>query len=76
VVGLLGSLMGSALGFLLLMAWRIGARNADGTSLFEIVLEPKLFMYAALIATLTGLVASVTPAIRAARLDPVVAIRG
>jgi lipoprotein-releasing system permease protein len=76
VVGLLGSLLGSFFGFLLLTAWRIGARNPDGTSMFEIVLDPKLFMYAALIATLTGLVAAVTPAIRAARLDPVVAIRG
>ncbi|HQS59444.1 MAG: hypothetical protein B7Y56_09905 [Gallionellales bacterium 35-53-114] len=76
VVGLLGSLLGSAFGFLLLTAWRIGARNPDGTSIFEITPDPKLFMYATLIATLTGLVAAVTPAIRAARLDPVVAIRG
>ena len=76
VVGLLGSFLGSAFGFLLLTAWRIAARNPDGTSMFEIVLNPKLFIYAALIATLTGLIAAVTPAIRAARLDPVVAIRG
>lgn len=33
-------------------------------------------MFAALIATLTGLIAAVTPAFRASRLDPVVAIRG
>lgn len=76
VVGLLGSLLGSAFGFLLLSAWRIAAKNPDGTSMFDIVLDPKLFLFAALIATLTGLVAAVTPAIRASRLDPVVAIRG
>jgi lipoprotein-releasing system permease protein len=76
VVGLLGSFLGSAFGFLLLTAWRIAARNLDVTSMFEIVLNPKLFIYAALIATLTGLIAAVTPAIRAARLDPVVATRG
>lgn len=76
VVGLLGSLLGSVFGFLLLTAWRIAAKNPDGTSMFDIVLEPTLFMYAALIATLTGLVAAVTPAFRASRLDPVVAIRG
>lgn len=76
VVGLLGSLLGSAFGFLLLTAWRIAAKNPDGTSMFDIVLEPNLFMYAALIATLTGLIAAMTPAFRASRLDPVVAIRG
>lgn len=76
VVGLLGSMMGSFLGFLLLMAWRIAAKNPDGSLMFAIALDPKLFIYAALIATLTGLVAAVTPAVRAARLDPVVAIRG
>lgn len=76
VVGLLGSFMGSAFGFILLTAWRIAAKNPDGTTMFAITLDPKLFMYAALIATLTGLVAAVTPAIRASRLDPVVAIRG
>lgn len=76
VVGLLGSLLGSAFGFLLLSAWRIAAKNPDGTSMFEISLEPKLFIFAALIATLTGLIAAVTPAFRASRLDPVVAIRG
>jgi lipoprotein-releasing system permease protein len=76
VVGLLGSMLGSFLGFLLLSAWRLAAKNPDGSVMFVITIEPKLFMFAALIATLTGLVAAVTPAIRAARLDPVVAIRG
>ncbi len=76
VVGLLGSMLGSFLGFLLLMAWRVAAKNPDGSMMFVITLDPKLFIYAALIATLTGLVAAVTPAVRAARLDPVVAIRG
>ncbi len=76
VVGLLGSMMGSLLGFLLLMAWRLVAKNPDGSVMFVITMEPELFMYSALVATLTGLVAAVTPAVRAARLDPVVAIRG
>ncbi|MEO6975218.1 MAG: FtsX-like permease family protein [Gallionella sp.] len=76
VVGLLGSMLGSFLGFLLLMAWRLAAKNPDGSVMFQITLDPKLFLYAALIATITGLVAAVTPAVRAARLDPVVAIRG
>lgn len=76
VVGLLGSLMGSAFAMGLLSAWKLVAKNPDGTSMFAIQMEPQLFFWSALIATLTGLLAAATPAIRAARLDPVVAIRG
>jgi lipoprotein-releasing system permease protein len=51
-------------------------RNADGTPLFPVTLEPTLFALALLLATLTGLLAAFAPALSAARLDPVVAIRG
>jgi lipoprotein-releasing system permease protein len=76
IVGLLGSLVGSALGALLLSIWRAAAKNPDGTPMFVITLDPALFAWSALIATITGLLAAATPAIRASRLDPVVAMRG
>jgi lipoprotein-releasing system permease protein len=76
VVGLIGSIIGSALGSLLLAVWRLAARNPDGTPMFPVTMDPSLFVWAAVLATLTGLVAAVTPAVRAARLDPVAAIRG
>lgn len=76
VVGLCGSLAGSALGMGLLAAWGVVARNPDGTPMFVITVDPALFIWAGVIATVAGLVAAVTPAMRAARLDPVVAIRG
>jgi lipoprotein-releasing system permease protein len=76
LVGLLGSMLGSALAWGLLLAWRLVAKNPDGTPLFAIAIDPALFAWAALLATLTGLVAAVTPALRAARLAPVEAIRG
>jgi lipoprotein-releasing system permease protein len=52
------------------------AKNPDGTPMFPLTIDPHLYAWAALVATLTGLLAAVTPAIRAARLEPVVAIRG
>jgi len=76
VVGCAGSLLGSAMGMGLLTAWRLVARNPDGTPMYPIDIDPMLFVWAAVIATLTGLLAAATPAIRASRLDPVVAMRG
>ena len=76
LLGLGGALAGSGLGALALIAWQRFARNADGTPLFALSFEPKLFMLALGLATLTGLLAALAPALRAARLDPVVAIRG
>jgi lipoprotein-releasing system permease protein len=76
LLGLIGALAGSALGALGLAVWQSLARNADGTPMFPLVFDPKLFATALVLATLTGLVAAFTPALRAARLDPVVAIRG
>ena len=76
LVGLAGSLAGSALAALLVAGWRLVAKNPDGTPLFPIVIESELVLAASLLATLTGLLAAVTPAARAARLEPVEAIRG
>ena len=75
VMGLAGSLCGSVLGFLFLNFWRGVARNPDGTPMFVVNFEPMLFVYAAAGATLIGTLAAMVPARRAARLDPVVAIR-
>lgn len=76
LLGLAGSLVGSAVGALGLFLWQRVAKNADGTALFPLVLDPALFTVALLLATATGLLSAVAPARRAARLDPVVAIRG
>jgi lipoprotein-releasing system permease protein len=76
VVGLFGSVLGSAMAAGLLLLWRLVAKNPDGTPMFVITVSVQLFLWAALLATLTGLAAAVTPALRAARLQPVEAIRG
>ena len=75
VLGLLGSLIGSALGATAIVLWGILLKNPDGTPLFPLDLDPMLFLASAVLATLSGLVAAYLPALRGARLDPVVAIR-
>ncbi|WP_424895046.1 ABC transporter permease [Tepidimonas sp. HKU79] len=76
IVGLGGSLLGTALGAALAVGFTRVARNADGSPLFPIVLQPELFVSSAALATLVGVLAAWLPARRAARLDPVEAIRG
>jgi lipoprotein-releasing system permease protein len=76
LMGLMGSVVGSLMGWGFLTLWRGIAKNADGTPLFVINFDPMLFIYAAVGATLVGTLAAVFPALRAARLDPAVAIRG
>lgn len=76
VLGFIGSLVGSSLGAGALVLWHSVARQADGTELFPLLLEPSLFISAAAVATVTGVAAGMAPALRAARLDPVEAIRG
>jgi len=59
-----------------LLYWHSSVKQADGSELFPVILERSLFVYTVVLATLTGLVAATAPALRAAKLDPVVAIRG
>ncbi len=76
LLGFIGSLFGAAMGAFALVYWHAVARQADGSELFPLILERRLFVLTAVLATVTGLVAAMAPALRAARLDPVVAIRG
>lgn len=76
LLGLAGSIGGAAMGLGALVLWQRYARNADGTPLFALTIEPALLAAALVLATFTGLIAAFAPALRAARLDPVVAIRG
>ena len=76
LMGLIGAVIGSALGAAGLLVFHDYVRQADGSELIPLVLERSLFVAAALLATLTGVLAAMAPALRAARLDPVVAIRG
>ena len=74
-MGLAGSALGSLLAYAFLLLWRSVARNPDGTLMFIIQMQPSLFAAAAVSSTLVGILAAIAPARRAARLNPVTAIR-
>ena len=73
--GLVGSALGSALSLGLLNFFARITRNADGTALLSPELDPGVVLSACALALVVGLLAAALPARRAARLDPVQAIR-
>jgi len=75
LVGLSGSLLGSALGVALSVLFQGMARNPDGSPTFPVDLSWQRFAVAATMATVVGLVSAVAPARRAALLDPAEVIR-
>ena len=76
LLGFLGSLIGATAGGAAVVFWHYFMRQVDGRELFPLILEPSLFINTVLMAAVTGVAAAAVPALRAAKLDPVVAIRG
>jgi lipoprotein-releasing system permease protein len=76
LLGLAGSVVGTAVGGGGMLFWHSYMRQVDGSELFPMILEPSLFVGSVLLAAVTGVAAAAVPALRAAKLDPVVAIRG
>lgn len=75
IVGALGSALGIALAWLMIWAFVAFVRGDDGLPLFAITFPPSLALIVSAIATACGVLAAVSPARRAAKLDPAQAIR-
>jgi lipoprotein-releasing system permease protein len=75
IVGLVGSILGTALGVTLLELFITFVRDENGDALFPVIVTWPRVALACLLAIATGLVAAVAPARAAARMDPVDAIR-
>ncbi len=75
IFGTLGSLMGASLSFALLTLFSNIYKAPDGSTLFTAQLDPKLVIMATAVAIVVGILSALVPARRAARMDPVQAIR-
>lgn len=75
LVGLIGAAIGSVLASGLIALWvQLGlSRSSRGG--FDLMITPELFIGATALATVVGMIAAVAPARRAAKLDPVEAMR-
>jgi lipoprotein-releasing system permease protein len=76
VLSFCGAILGSLLGAAGVLLFRSLMKRPDGSQLFPLILDAQLFVTVVVLATITGFAAAVVPALRAARLDPVVAMHG
>lgn len=74
-VGVMGSIVGAGVGSALSFTFSQSAVGPDGSATFPMALSWGLFLWTGAIAVATGIAAAAIPARRAARLDPVEAIR-
>lgn len=75
LLGVAGAFLGVALGLGLAYAFTKFALNPDGTPVIALFIDPKFIALSAIIAVVSATLASLIPARRSARLDPMEVIR-
>jgi len=75
ILGIVGSLLGIAIGTALALLFQATARGPDGSPLFDVSLTPALYLRSVAVALGVGVLAAVVPARNAARMDPATVIR-
>lgn len=75
VLGTLGSILGVSLGLGLSVAFTKFALNPDGTPIIELFISPRFIAVSSLIAVASATVASLVPARRSSKLDPIEVIK-
>lgn len=75
ILGLFGAVLGTALGLGLTTAFSTFALNPDGTPIIRLYLQPQFIVVSALVAVAAATVASLIPARRSSKLDPMEVIK-
>lgn len=75
MLGLLGAISGIILGLLLSVAFTKFALNPDGSPLIPLVINYSFILLSGIIAITASMLASLIPAIRSSRLDPIEVIK-
>ncbi len=75
ILGLLGGVLGIGFGYGLLQMFTTFARNADGTPVVPILIDPGFIALSGLFALASAVIASVIPARLSSRLNPIEVIK-
>lgn len=75
ILGILGGILGAALGLGLLYSFTKFAVNPDGTPVVEVSIKYSFIVFSSLVAVLSAGVASLIPAIKSSKLNPIEVIK-
>lgn len=75
ILGVLGAALGIGLGLLLTTSFTTFATNPDGTPIIKLLIEPGFIILSGLVAVAASTIASLIPARRSSKLDPIEVIK-
>lgn len=75
ILGIIGAILGILIGLLLMFSFTKFAVNPDGTPVVALLIDPKFIAISALIAIMASTLASLIPARRSSKLNPMEVIK-